>query len=422
MSEKTETGVPAVPVRGGWYRSLQGPAKPAFISSALGWGLDSFTYMIFPLALTAIVAEFGLSGAEAGWAATATLVASAIGGAGAGVIADRIGRVRTLMLAVGLYSLFTFLCGLAPNYPTLMVFRVLLGIGFGGEWAAGALLISELCNPVYRGRILGAVAAFWNVGWGTAVLLYSFLFSILPADVGWRVMFCIGIAPAALVLYIRRRVPEPSSVAKQRSEERPRSPFFDIFRPGTLRITIFAALLATGVQGGNYAIFTWLPAYLKQTRHLTAVGTGSYLAVVIVSGVIGSLVAGSVNDRLGRRPTFAIFSIGSAALILAYLAIPTGNNLVLLLIGAPLGFFSSGIFAGFGSYLAELYPVSCRGAGQGFCYNFGRAMGAFFPALIGYLSATVGLGGAMAFAAAGYLIALLSLAFLPETKGKLLTV
>lgn len=400
-----------------WYRSLRGPARAAFVSSAAGWGLDAFTYMIFPLTLTAMAASFGLSGAQSGWAATGTLVSSAVGGAVAGVVADRIGRVRTLMATVVLYSVFTALCGLAPNYPSLLVFRILLGLGFGGEWAAGAMLISELCAPEFRGRILGAVAAAWNVGWGAAVLLYSLLFTFVPGDVAWRVLFLIGIVPALLVLYIRRRVPEPPAFARA-GKERTGSPFLAIFRGERLRTTVWASLLATGVQGGNYAIFTWLPAYLQRTRHLNAVGTGGYIAVVIVAGIVGSLVAGNLNDRLGRRVTFAIFAVGSGVLIFAYTHIPVSGDAVLLALGFPLGFFSSGIFAGFGSYLAELYPSSCRGAGQGFCYNFGRGMGAFFPALIGYLSVAVGLGGALAFASAGYLLALVSLAFLPETNGR----
>lgn len=417
MSEQVSRET-AVGRSSGWYRSLRGPTRAAFFSSAGGWGLDAFTYMIFPLTLTAVAAAFNLTSAQAGWIASSTLVASAVGGAVAGVVADRIGRVRTLMLTVVLYSVFTFLCGLAPNFPTLLAFRILLGLGFGGEWAAGALLIAELCQPAYRGRILGAVAAAWNVGWGAAVVLYSVLFSFVPPDRAWRIMFMIGILPALLVLYIRRRVPEPPAFQRRDTSSGALGPLLTIFRTGQLRITLFAALLATGVQGGNYAITTWLPSYLKQARGLNAVGTGGYIAVLIVSGVIGSIVAGHLNDWLGRRTTFAIFSLGSAVVIATYVQIPAGSNGLLLVLGAPLGFFSSGIFAGFGSYLAELYPAACRGAGQGFCYNFGRAMGAFFPTLVGYLSAAIGLGGAISFAAAGYLIALVSLAFLPETKGR----
>ncbi|WP_190823903.1 MFS transporter [Saccharopolyspora pogona] len=403
----------------GWYRSLRGPARAAFFSSAGGWGLDAFTYMIFPLTLTAVAASFGLSRGESAWIATSTLIASAVGGAIAGVVADRIGRVRVLMLTVLLYSVFTFLCGIAPNFETMLVFRTLLGLGFGGEWAAGALLIAELCEPRYRGRILGAVASMWNVGWGAAVLLYTVLFSFVSADIAWRIMFMIGILPAFLVLYIRRRVPEPPAFKKQVEAGARPSPLA-IFRSGQLRTTVFAVLLATGVQGGNYAMATWLPAYLSQNRGLSAVGTGGFIAVLIISGLMGSLLAGYINDWIGRRLTFVIFSMGSAVLIFTYVNIPAGNNGLLLILGVPLGIFSSGIFAGFGSYLAELYPAQCRGAGQGFCYNFGRGMGAFFPAVVGYLSATTGLGGAIAFAAAGYLLALVSLAFLPETKGRVL--
>lgn len=406
--------------------SLSRSEKRAFLSSAGGWGLDAFDYMIFPLTLTAIATSFSLSKSQSGWIATTTLVVSAVGGVLAGVLADRIGRVRTLMITIGVYSVFTALCGLAPNYPTLLVFRTLLGLGFGGEWAAGAILIAEVATPRFRGRILGAVQSAWAVGWGLAVLAYTILFSVLPPGTAWRVMFGIGILPALLILFVRRGVDEPGVFVETRRAidaggvpgEARGSSIVQIFRSDLLRTTVFGALLATGVQGGYYAIFTWLPAYLKTSRGLTVVGTGSYLAVVIAGSFVGYVLSGYINDWWGRRPTFALFSIASGILIVAYTQIPSGANTLLLALGFPLGFFASGIFSGFGSYLAELYPTRARGAGQGFCYNFGRALGAFFPAGIGYLSGAIGLGGAITFAAIGYLIALVSLAFLPETGGK----
>ncbi|MGH3437509.1 MAG: MFS transporter [Sciscionella sp.] len=411
---------------GGWFRSLSGNEKRAFFSSGAGWGLDAFDYMIFPLTLTAIATSFALSKSQAGWIATTTLVVSALGGVLAGILADRIGRVRTLMITIAVYSVFTLLCGLAPNYPTLLVFRTLLGLGFGGEWAAGAILIAEVAQPRYRGRILGAVQSAWAVGWGLAVVAYTILFSLLPPGTAWRVMFWVGILPALLILYVRRDVNEPRVFVETRdslaSGHAPRAArtatIVQIFRKDLLKTTVFGALLATGVQGGYYSIFTWLPAYLKNARGLTVVGTGGYLAVVIVGSFVGYVLSGYINDWLGRRVTFALFSIVSGVLIVAYTQIPNGENSLLLALGFPLGFFASGIFSGFGSYLAELYPTRARGAGQGFCYNFGRALGAFFPAAIGYLSGSIGLGGAIAFGAFGYLIALITLLFLPETRGK----
>lgn len=422
---KQADGAPSRP-REGWLGSLSRREKRAFFSSSAGWGLDAFDYMIFPLTLTAIATSFALSKSESGWIATTTLVVSAFGGVLAGILADRIGRVRTLMITIAAYSVFTLLCGLAPNYPTLLIFRTLLGLGFGGEWAAGAILVAEIAAPRYRGRILGAVQSAWAVGWGLAVISYTILFSLLPPATAWRVMFIVGILPALLILYIRRGVDEPDVYVETRrtltSERAPQkvrgASIVQIFQPDLLRTTIFGALLATGVQGGYYAIFTWLPAYLKSGRGLTVVGTGSYLAVVIVGSFAGYVLSGYINDWLGRRLTFALFSIVSGILIVTYTQIPNGANTLLLVLGFPLGFFASGIFSGFGSYLAELYPTRARGAGQGFCYNFGRALGAFFPAAIGYLSGSIGLGGAIGFGAIGYLIALITLLFLPETRGK----
>ena len=148
------------------------------------------------------------------------------------------------------------------------------------------------------------------------------------------------------------------------------------------------------------------------------INTGGYLAVVIIGSFVGYLTAGYTHDWIGRRKAFALFSVMSAVLIIAYTRIPENANTLLLILGFPLGFFASGIFSGFGSYLSELFPTRARGAGQGFTYNFGRGLGAFFPAIIGYLSSSIGLAGAIGFGAIGYGLCLIALVFLPETRGK----
>jgi MFS family permease len=153
-----------------WYRTLPEQAAHAFWASFMGWALDAFDFQVFSLALTAIAATFALSKGQSGLIATVTLVVSAIGGVAAGALADRIGRVRTLMVTIAVYAIFTFLSGLAPNYGLLLTFRALQGLGFGGEWAAGAILVAEVANPVQRGRVLGMVQSAWAIGWGLAVL------------------------------------------------------------------------------------------------------------------------------------------------------------------------------------------------------------------------------------------------------------
>jgi len=139
----------------------------------------------------------------------------------------------------------------------------------------------------------------------------------------------------------------------------------------------------------------------------------------LISGAfIGYISGGYLTDKLGRKKTFLLFSILSTLIIFAYVNIPAGANTLVLVLGFPLGFFTSAIFSGFGAFLSELYPSHLRGTGQSFTYNFGRAVGAFFPALVGFLAGSWGLGGAMIFGAGGYAIAVLALLGLPETKNR----
>jgi sugar phosphate permease len=230
---------------------------------------------------------------------------------------------------------------------------------------------------------------------------------------------CLGALPALLILYIRRNVDDPE-VFRRKEERKPDDelPLKQILRGDLLKTTIFASLLATGIQGGYYAMFTWIPTYLKEERDLSVVGTSSYLFIVIAGAFAGYLTAGFVHDRLGRKKTFAIFSIAAGTSLVLYFLVPSGSNTTLLIVGFPLGFFASGCFSGFGSYLSELFPTRARGTGGGFCYNVGRGLGALFPGIIGFLAAAIGLGGAVAFGVFGYVLALGALAMLPETHGR----
>jgi predicted MFS family arabinose efflux permease len=262
------------------------------------------------------------------------------------------------------------------------------------------------------------VQSAWAVGWGLAVIVYTVVFQLIGPEFGWRVLFWTGALPAVLVLYVRWAVKDAPEAERLRTEAGGRGSFAAIFRGPLLRTTLFASLLATGVQGGYYALFTWLPTYLKTARGLSVIGTGGYLFFLITGAFAGYVAGGHITDRLGRKKTFALFAVASALLIVGYTAVPAGANTAILFLGFPLGFCASAIFSGFGSYLAELYPAHVRGTGQGFTYNFGRGVGALFPAGIGFAAQTMGVGGAMVFAAAAYGIAVLALFGLPETVGR----
>ncbi|MEO6090375.1 MAG: MFS transporter [Umezawaea sp.] len=415
----TTPTTPATAAPEGWFRSLGPRGKRAFVGAFGGYGLDSYDYWVLPLSLAFISTYFGITKGQAGLLNTATLVLSALGGAAAGVLADRVGRVKTLLITVITYAVFTVLCGFATSYEMLLVFRGLQGLGFGGEWAAGAILVAEYSKPEYRGRAVAFIQSAWAVGWGLAVVVYTAVYSWVDQDMAWRIMFWTGALPAVLILYIRRTVQDAPGTVEQRQKST--RGFTAIFTGGLGRTTFFAALLATGVQGGYYTLATWLPTYLKTERGLSVINTTGYYAFLISGAFIGYVCGGFITDRLGRKKTFALFATLSALLMVLYTQIPTGANTTVLFLGFPLGFCASAIFSGFGSFLAELYPTDVRGTGQGFTYNFGRAVGALFPAGVGFMAESMGVGGAMVFGAAAYGVAVVALLGLPETLGRELT-
>ncbi|MNT29067.1 putative niacin/nicotinamide transporter NaiP [compost metagenome] len=174
------------------------------------------------------------------------------------------------------------------------------------------------------------------------------------------------------------------------------------------------------MQGGYYAITTWLPTYLKVERQLSVLNTGGYLMVIIFGSFCGYIAGAYLADRLGRRANLLIFSVLSTISVYVYTQVPLTDHQMLFL-GFPLGFAASGIFSGIGAYLTELFPSGVRASGQGFAYNFGRGIGALFPSLVGFLSQTHGLGWAIgAFATGAYAVVIVTALLLPETKGRVL--
>jgi MFS family permease len=405
-----------------WYREITPTERKTFWGCFSGWALDALDVQMFSLAIPALIAAFSLNKTEAGLISGVTLVASALGGWVMGAASDRIGRVRALQLTIVWFSLFTLLSAFAQSFNQLLVLKALQGFGFGGEWAAGAVLMAEMIRPEHRGKAMGMVQSAWAVGWGGSVLLYSTLFLLLSPDMAWRVMFGIGILPAFLIVYIRRNIPEPASFVKaqkkDKKDEAGYSKLFAIFKPDMLRMTLIGALIGVGAHGGYYALMTWLPTFLKTERHLSVLGTSGYLAVIIVAFWCGCMVSAYLLDRIGRRLNLILFSGCCVITVLAYVFLPLGNTAMLFL-GFPLGFFAAGIPASLGALFNELYPSGVRGTGVGFCYNFGRIVSAGFPILVGHMSSKMSLGTAIGIdAALAYSLVVLAVLALPETRGK----
>jgi len=404
----------------GWIVQLSPSERNTLVATFGGWALDGMDTMVYSFVIPSLIAAWHISRGQAGLLSTATLVVSAVGGWMAGVLADRFGRVRILQITIAWFAVFTFLSGFTHSFWQLLITRGLQGLGFGGEWAVGSVLMGEAIRAEHRGKAVGTVQSGWAVGWGITAILYTVLFSWLPPTLAWRAMFWMGILPALLVLYIRRFVPEPAvySATRQTTDEAGGVSLWEIFSPSLLRTTFFCSVLAIGAQGGYYAITTWLPTYLKSSRGLSVINTGGYLGVIIGGSFAGYIYGAYLTDRLGRKKTLLVYAACCAVTVMAYTFLPISNS-VMLVLGFPLGFFASGAFSPLGAFFTELFPNRLRGSGQGFSYNAGRGLGAVFPTLVGFLSSRLSLGPAIAvFAAGAYLIMIGATLALPETKGK----
>lgn len=392
--------------------------RSTLIGTWFGWMLDGMDVMIFSFVMPTLIVLWSISTGEAGLLGTSTLLFSALGGWGAGIAADRFGRVKVLQVTILWFAFFTFLSGFTSSFGELLITRSLMGLGFGGEWAVGSVLMAEAMRGKHRGKAVGFVQGGWALGWGLAAICYTVAFTVLEPELAWRVMFWIGLAPAVLVFYIRGHVPE--SDVFQRRIEAPTA--MGIFGKDVVRTTVLASLVALGVQGGYYAVTTWLPLFLRTTRGLSVMSTGGYLFVIILGSFVGYLVAAYCADRLGRRNTIFVFAIGSIVTVCLYTLLDLSNEQILAM-GFPLGFFASGAFSPIGSFFSELFPTRVRGSGQGFSYNLGRGLGALFPALVGILTSSQWpLPVAVAvFAGIAYGLMIVATLLLPETRGRPLT-
>lgn len=297
--------------------------------------------------------------------------------------------------------------------------RRIQGLGFGGEWAVGSVLIGEKVQARFRGRAVGTTQAGWAIGWALAAGFYALFFHLLPESAPWRAMFFVGILPAALTFWICGHVRE-SEVFSGMQRIPTVQVVREMFSPSMLRSILLTSTVALGAQGGYYAFNTFPPLYF-QSRGLGVAAASGYLVVVIDGAFAGYMTSAHLADALGRRGSMALFACGALLAIAAYLLLPLGSNAMLAL-GFPAGSFTSSVFGPMGSFFSELFPTRLRASGQVFAYNVGRAVGACFPAAVGLSSAHLPLRWAisgMSLTAYGIMIGAVLL--LPETRGRELT-
>lgn len=409
-----------------WYRTITAEQWRVLAAAKLGWMLDAMDFLLYVMVIGRLKEYFHFDDAMAGLLGTVTLLVSATGGLLFGIFADRFGRARALVVTILIFSLSSLGAATSQTLVQLILWRALLGLGMGGEWASGAALVSETWPAEHRSKAIGIMQSGWAIGYVLAAVVAAVVLDVLAlGPEAWRWLFAFGAVPALFTLWIRRRIPEPRIWAERRERGAARSnPFAILFGPELWRRTVLACLLAGSVQFGYWGLFFWLPSFLATPVEqggagMTILRSMSWIIPMQVGAYAGYLSFGFIADRLGRRRAFALF-LGVAALLVPIYGQLARSPAVLLLLGPVLGFAGHGFFSVFGSFLAELFPTAARATGQGLAYNVGRGLGALAPFTIGVVATMpqFGIGSAIALTSAFFLAGALLMYALPDTSGR----
>ena len=418
----------------------------ALVASWLGWMFDGYETYGLVLAMAPAVHQLltpeTLSKASLymGGLLAATMVGWAAGGVAAGVVADYVGRRRTLMLSILCYAVFAGLAAISWDYWSLLMFRFLTGLGLGAEWGPGAAIVAEFWPPESRGRAGGALHAAHGVGFLVASGIWLLLSPLGPSS--WRYMFLIGIIPAFLLLYLRRWVDEPAlwvasnrerKEAKRRLESGSSSAEdrkvvqFTLTRilsePDMRRQVGILLVMSITTVVGWWSASTWIPEYAAHVRTLGGsqlqISSSMVGLMFSIGSVAGLLALGLLADSLGRKATIWLYYLGALLFSLCYFLLVRERG-ALLTMAAANGFFSTGQFAWMTIYLPELFPTRVRGTAMSLVFDSSRSIAGLGPLLGGWLiSFFGGIGTAAAGMSLIYVVGLLVTPFAgPETKGK----
>ncbi|WGS49672.1 MFS transporter [Paraburkholderia sp. D15] len=390
-----------------------GHAGRALLAAVLGYAMDGFDLLILGFMLPAIAADLHLNSAQAGSLVTWTLIGAVAGGLIFGVLSDYFGRVRMLTWTILIFAVFTGLCALAQGYADLLTYRTIAGIGLGGEFGIGMTLVAEAWPAAQRAR----VSSYVGLGWQLGVLAAALLTPLLLPVIGWRGMFALGLLPAVVSFFVRRRVEEPALFTERAARGARKLPLKLLVADArTTRASLGVAILCSVQNFGYYGLMIWLPSYLSRTFGYSLTKSGVWTAVTVLGMAAGIWLFGVAADRFGRKPTFLFYQAGAVAMVFVYAHLSTPG--ALLIGGAAMGVFVNGMIGGYGALISELYPTEARATAQNVLFNIGRAVGGFGPVAVGALAARYSFGAALAVLASIYLLDIFAtLCLISERRG-----
>lgn len=402
------------------------------LMSWAGWVFDFYDLILFTFLLIPIGRELALSRVELSFILGSSLAATALGGVLFGILSDRYGRRSVLQWTILTYSVGTFLSGFAPTLWVLLIFRVITGLGVGGEWATGQTYVGETFPPKVRARY----AAFMQTGAPFGIVLASIVGGFVEPAIGWRACFLISVLPAVLVVIIRKRLPESDVWAERRKliseegfeaagvEQESRNKFLLLFSTEYRKLFVQSLILAIFDMSAYWFTYSWLPGYLHEQRQFPMAKSAVWMLVTQAGGLLGYLSFGFVADRLGRRPAYSIYSFIMA---FALVMITLMWNVVVVYPVVILSFmflvgFGTGMFSGYGPLFSELYPTAIRNTAMGSAFNLARGVQFFTPVIIAVVAEKYGLSGGISLAAVFAILTGIWIWTFPETKGQKLEI
>jgi len=368
--------------------------KRSLAAAFLGYMLDAMDVMLYAFVLGQIRQEMHLTLAVSGAMMSATLVAAAAGGVGFGWVSDRFGRTRALTWSVLIYSVATAACGLTHTALELVICRMVLGLGMGGEWAAGAALVAETWPARHRGKALALVQSSWAVGYALGAVLVA----VVMPRFGWRAVFFAGVIPALVTFWFRHGLRESAAWTDERALRVSAPRAGRLFRGEFGRSMLVCSAMNACALFAYWGLFTWVPNFLSRPvaeggRGLNIVQTSFWTIAMQVGTFLGYVIFGYIADRFSRKYTYIGYLLVAAALVPLFAFVRSADWL--LVIGPLVGFFGTGYFSGFGAIASELFPTELRGTAMGFAYNIGRVVSAAAPYLIGAVSMRAGMSAAL---------------------------
>jgi MFS family permease len=386
----------------------------ALAGSVIGYCMDGFDMLILGFMLAAISEDLALTNSQAGSLVTWTLVGAVAGGVIFGALSDHFGRIRILTWTILIFAVFTFLCAFARGYWDLVVYRVIAGLGLGGEFGIGMALAAEAWPASRRAR----VSSYVSIGWQSGVLLSALVTPILLPLIGWRGMFMVGLLPAFVAFIVRRTLHEPEIFVSKHASRSQNSFRLLVKDRRTFRTTLGIALVCAVQNFSYYGIMIWMPSYLAKNLGFSLTKSGIWTSVTVLGMVLGILTFGQLADPIGRKPVFVLYSVAAACTVFLYSRVTGATGL--LWVGGIMG-FSVNHMAGVGALLSEAYPTAARATAQNLLFNIGRAVGAPGPLVVGALAARFSFRASIGLLASVFFLEIVAVAFLvPELKGKAL--